>query len=93
MEQYGFDGVDINWEQIQTSDNTDFTSFIANLRAALTTAVPETHLLLTMPPETKPNGGRPDLLALVYQVWTRSTSKPIKCRAFIAAGKPGTTRL
>jgi GH18 family chitinase/sugar lactone lactonase YvrE len=67
MEQYGFDGVDINWEQIQTSDNTNFTSFIANLRAALTSAIPETHLLLTMPPETKPNGGRPDLLALVYQ--------------------------
>jgi GH18 family chitinase len=67
MQQYGFDGVDINWEQIQASDNTDFTTFIANLRAALTTASPNTHLLLTMPPETKPNGGRPDLLALVYQ--------------------------
>jgi GH18 family chitinase/sugar lactone lactonase YvrE len=63
--KYGFDGVDINWEQIRTSDNAHFTSFIANLRAALTAASPG--LLLTMPPETSQNGGRPDLIAQVYQ--------------------------
>jgi GH18 family chitinase len=67
MQKYGFDGVDINWEQIQTSDNSNFTSFITNLRAALQKASPTIHLLLTMAPETKPNGGRPDLLSQVFQ--------------------------
>jgi GH18 family chitinase/sugar lactone lactonase YvrE len=66
MQQYGFDGVDINWEQIRNpQDNSDFTTFIANLRAALNAVSP--NLLLTMAPETQQNGGRPDLLAQVYQ--------------------------
>ncbi|MGO9059185.1 MAG: glycosyl hydrolase family 18 protein [Candidatus Binataceae bacterium] len=65
MQHYGFDGVDINWEQITTTDNADFTSFITNLRTRLNTITPLP--LLTMPPETKPNGGRPDLLAPIYQ--------------------------
>jgi GH18 family chitinase/sugar lactone lactonase YvrE len=66
MQKYGFDGVDINWEQIRNpQDNSDFTTFIANLRAALNAISP--NLLLTMAPETQQNGGRPDLLAQVYQ--------------------------
>jgi chitinase len=65
MQSYKFDGVDINWEQITTADDTDFTSFITNLRTRLNTIAPAP--LLTMPPETQMNGGRPDLLAPIYQ--------------------------
>ena len=63
MQQYNFDGVDINWEQIGASnsaDNTQFPAFIKALRAKLNTLTPRP--LLTMAPETKPNGGRPDLI-------------------------------
>jgi GH18 family chitinase/fibronectin type 3 domain-containing protein/sugar lactone lactonase YvrE len=63
MQQYNFDGVDINWEQIGASnsaDNTQFPAFIKALRAKLNTLTPKP--LLTMAPETKPNGGRPDLI-------------------------------
>lgn len=65
MQLYGFDGVDINWEQITTADDANFTAFITGLRAKLNTITPRP--LLTMPPETEPDGGRPDLLAPIYQ--------------------------
>jgi len=63
MQEYDFDGVDINWEQIGASnsaDNSQFPAFIAALRTKLNTLSPRP--LLTMAPETKPNGGRPDLI-------------------------------
>ena len=62
MQLYNFDGVDINWEQIgaYSGDNTQFPAFIAALRTQLNTITPRP--LLTMAPETKPNGGRPDLI-------------------------------
>ena len=64
MQTYGFDGVDINWEGITDADDANFTSFITNLRAELNLTAP--NLLLTMAPETKANGGRPDLIAPIY---------------------------
>jgi fibronectin type 3 domain-containing protein len=66
MQQYDFDGVDINWEAIGSGagDNTQFPAFIAALRAKLNTIAPRP--LLTMPPETYPNGGRPDLIGPIY---------------------------
>ena len=67
MQQYGFDGVDINWEQIgyYSGDNTQFPAFIKALRAQLNTLRPKP--LLTMSPETEGNGGRPDLIGPIYQ--------------------------
>ncbi len=65
MKQYGFDGVDINWEQIRAADQSNFTTFITNLRAALNAA--GTNKLLTMAPETQFNGGQPTFVAQVYQ--------------------------
>ena len=67
MQQYNFDGVDINWEQIgyYSGDNTQFPAFIKALRAQLNTLTPKP--LLTMSPETKGNGGRPDLIGPMYQ--------------------------
>ena len=67
MQQYGFDGVDINWEQIgaYTGDNTQFPAFIAALRTKLNSLTPVP--LLTMSPEVKGNGGRPDLIGPIYQ--------------------------
>jgi len=41
----GFDGVDLDFEPMQSTDLSNFTSFVTNLRAALTTAKPG--LLLT----------------------------------------------
>jgi len=63
MQEYDFDGVDINWEQIgktNSADNTQFPAFIEALRAKLNTLAPKP--LLTMAPETALNGGRPDLI-------------------------------
>jgi len=67
MGQYGFDGVDINWEQIgsYSGDNTQFPAFIKALRAQLNPLTPKP--LLTMSPETEGNGGRPDLIGPIYQ--------------------------
>jgi chitinase len=67
MQQYGFDGVDINWEQIgaYADDNTQFPAFIQALRAKLNSLTPVP--LLTMSPEVKGNGGRPDLIGPIYQ--------------------------
>ncbi len=65
MQLYKFDGVDINWEQITAADDAKFTNFITALRAKLDTIAPRP--LLTMAPETEPSGGRPDLIAPIYQ--------------------------
>lgn len=67
MQQYGFDGVDINWEQIgtYTGDDTQFPAFIAALRSKLNSLTPAP--LLTMSPEVQSNGGRPDLIGPIYQ--------------------------
>jgi GH18 family chitinase/fibronectin type 3 domain-containing protein len=67
MQQYGFDGVDINWEQIgaYTGDNTQFPAFIGALRTKLNSLTPVP--LLTMSPEVKGNGGRPDLIGPIQQ--------------------------
>ena len=67
MQQYGFDGVDINWEQIgyYSGDNTQFPAFIKALRTQLNTLTPRP--LLTMSPETAGNGGRTDLIGPIYQ--------------------------
>jgi GH18 family chitinase/fibronectin type 3 domain-containing protein len=64
MQLYRFDGVDIDWEQITSADQAGFTNFITDLRAKLNTMTPRP--LLTMVPETKSNGGRPDLIAPIY---------------------------
>ncbi|MDR3557558.1 MAG: glycosyl hydrolase family 18 protein, partial [Syntrophobacteraceae bacterium] len=64
MQTYGFDGVDLDWEGIRDADAANFTSFIKSLRAQLSVLSP--NALLTMAPETKPNGGRPDLIAPIY---------------------------
>ena len=67
QEDGGFDGVDINWEQIgyYPGDNTQFPAFIAALRTALNALTPKP--LLTMSPETQANGGRPDLIGPINQ--------------------------
>ena len=39
--QYGYDGVDIDWEPLQDSDRAQFTAFIRELRARLDAVVPE----------------------------------------------------
>lgn len=66
MQEYGFDGVDINWEAIGSGagDNSQFPAFIAALRNKLNTISPRP--LLTMAPETYTNGGRPDLIGPIY---------------------------
>lgn len=65
MRTYDFDGVDIDWEAITTSeDATNFTSFITNLRADLELISP--NLLLTIAAGVKADGGRPDLIAPIY---------------------------
>ncbi|HEY2859842.1 MAG TPA: glycosyl hydrolase family 18 protein [Terracidiphilus sp.] len=66
MQEYDFDGVDINWEAIGSGagDNTKFPAFIAALRAKLNTIAPRP--MLTMAPETYENGGRPDLIGPIY---------------------------
>jgi chitinase len=38
--QYGYDGVDIDWEPLQDSDEAQFTALIRGLRAALDAVVP-----------------------------------------------------
>lgn len=67
MQEYNFDGVDINWEQIgyYAGDDAQFPAFIEALRTQLNTLTPTP--LLTMAPETHQNGGRPDLIGPIYQ--------------------------
>jgi len=65
MQTYDFDGVDIDWEGITDADDANFTSFIKNLRAELSVISP--NLLLTIAPGVKAGGGRPDLIAPIYQ--------------------------
>jgi GH18 family chitinase len=79
VQQYGFDGVDINWEQIgqkpdpanpgsnipDPTDDPKFLAFIPALRNKLNDSAQQ--LMLTMAPEVKGSGGRPDLLKQVYQ--------------------------
>jgi len=67
MQQYDFDGVDIDWEGFASngSDDANFVSFIGNLRTKLNSTA--SNLLLTIAPVTKGNGGRPDLIFDVYR--------------------------
>ncbi|MFO1519922.1 MAG: glycoside hydrolase family 18 protein [bacterium] len=62
MQSRGYDGVDINWEQITAADDANFVAFIQELRQALDKVSPRP--LLTMPPTTG-SDSRPDLIAKV----------------------------
>ena len=64
MRDRGYDGVDINWEEIGSDDEERFTAFIGELRAALDQLTPRP--LLTMPPETGA-AAHPALIASVQQ--------------------------
>ncbi|HEX5051413.1 MAG TPA: glycoside hydrolase family 18 protein [Planctomycetota bacterium] len=62
MQSRGYDGVDINWEEITPADDTAFVAFFAELRSALDAIAPRP--LLTMPPTTG-SSARPDLVAQI----------------------------
>jgi chitinase len=49
--QHGYDGVDIDWEPLQDSDQAQFTAFIRELRARLDAAVPGAMLTAAVPIE------------------------------------------
>jgi chitinase len=48
MQTRGYDGIDINWEELTPADQTQFTAFVTELRAALDAIVPRP--LLTVVP-------------------------------------------
>lgn len=64
MQNRGYDGVDINWEEIGIDDEPRFTALIGDLRAALDQLTPRP--LLTMPPETGA-ASHPALIASIQQ--------------------------
>ncbi len=64
MKARGYDGVDINWEEIRVVDDAQFVALIVELRQALDAVSPRP--LLTMPPTTGFDG-RPELIAQVHQ--------------------------
>lgn len=64
MQARGYDGVDINWEEIGVADDAQFIALIQELRVALDGINPRP--LLTMPPTTGADA-RPELVAKVAQ--------------------------
>jgi chitinase len=64
MHTNGYDGVDVDWEPVQASDQTGLTNFIAKLRIALNAISPRPLLTIAMP-ATSPTSLGPSILSLV----------------------------
>ena len=64
MQARGYDGIDINWEELTPGDQPQFTAFITQLRAALDAIVPRP--LLTVVP-TSGSDAAVSLVAAVQQ--------------------------
>jgi len=78
MKDRGYDGVDINWEEIKPADDANFLAFIRDLRQALDTVNPRP--LLTIPPTTG-DDGRPELIAQVATLFDQ-----INLQTYVMAG-------
>jgi chitinase len=64
MHTNGYDGVDVDWEPVLSSDQTGFTKFVTKLRTALNAISPRPLLTIAMP-ATSPTTTGPSILSLV----------------------------
>jgi len=64
MQTNGYDGIDLDWEPVVSTDQTNFTNFVVKLRTAMNTVVPRPLFTIAMP-ATSPVDVGPTILGLV----------------------------
>ena len=78
MQARGYDGIDINWEELTLADGPQFSAFVTELRAALDAIVPRPLLTVV------PTSGSDDAVSLVAAV--RQHFDQINIQTYVMSG-------